>query len=92
MYIFEFFCPRDKYVTSKAGDAKKIVCWLPIRTPITWEDSRNFTAHLKNSKAGMERLASLLLTPGTPGKGSRSRVTNSTAGHYTLEKCTELLL
>lgn len=75
VYIFEFFYPRDKYVTSKAGDAKKMVCWLPMRKAITWEDSRNITVDLKNSKTDIKHLASFLLTPKMPREDSRN------AGH-----------
>lgn len=54
------------YAASKAGDTKKMVCWLPITKPVTCENSRNFTSDLINPRTDIRYLASFPLTHEMP--------------------------
>lgn len=71
-YKFYFLCPRDKCISFKAGGCKKSpVCWLPFRKPITWKNSRNAIAHLKNSNTDIKCSASSPLTHKMPWEDRR---------------------
>lgn len=73
---------------------KNPICWLPFRKPITWKNSRNAIAHLKNSNTGIKCSASSPLnTQNALGTQEGSQKDKScTSGHCALEGCTKLLL
>lgn len=50
---------------------KNPVCWLPFRKPITWKNSRNAIAHLRNSNTDMKCSASSPLTHKMPWEPRR---------------------
>lgn len=89
-----FSSPGISAFHSRLVMAKTPICWLPFRKPITWKNSRNAIAHLKNPNTDIKCSASSPLdTQNALGTQEGSQKDKScTSGHYTLEGCTTLLL